>query len=147
MSHTDSCPSDWEARREGERAFDRGRSRSSNPYDDQYAYRGYGDPPYCEDAARAFDRGYNAARQQREDEEYEARRAEEAARQRAEDEYYERIRYERQQEEQYYQELAEQEAAEMEAEAQAAEEAAAKAAEAEAAAQQIHPSPSGGSDE
>lgn len=74
MSHRSSCPDDWEARREGERAYDWGRSRSSNPYEDSYWNRDRA----CPDAAEEWSRGYRRAEMRAEEE-----REEEAARQRA----------------------------------------------------------------
>lgn len=74
MSHRWDCPRDWEARHEGERAFDYGRSRSSNPYEDTYWNRDHA----CHEAAEEWDRGYRRAEMRAEEE-----REEEAARQRA----------------------------------------------------------------
>lgn len=91
MSHRDSCPTDWEARREGERAFDRG--YGSNPY-----RGGYGEDR-CEEAERAWRRGYSAAEERHSEE----RAAERAAQRRA----YERVdedAYYAEQERRYYDE-------------------------------------------
>lgn len=74
MSHRWNCPTDWEARREGERAAEWGRSRSSNPYEDSYWNR----DKACPEAAEEWDRGYRRAEMRAEEE-----REEEAARQRA----------------------------------------------------------------
>lgn len=54
MSHRDDCPDRWEARREGERAFERGYGR--NPYEpDMWGERG------CEEAADEWKRGHRSA--------------------------------------------------------------------------------------
>lgn len=74
MSHRWNCPTDWEARHEGERAFDYGRSPLSNPYEDDYWNRDRA----CPEAAEEWDRGYRSAEMRAEEE-----REEEAARQRA----------------------------------------------------------------
>lgn len=74
MSHRWNCPTDYEARREGERAQDWGSSRSSNPYEDSYWNRDRA----CPDAAEEWDRGYRYAEMRAEE-----AREEEAARQRA----------------------------------------------------------------
>jgi hypothetical protein len=73
MSHRWDCPSRWEAEREGARAQEWGRSRSSNPYEDYYR-RDEG----CPESADAWRDGYRRA-EIREDE----RREEEAAQHRA----------------------------------------------------------------
>lgn len=75
MSHRWDCPTDWEARREGERAQENGRSRSSNPYDDRYWNRDRA----CPDAADEWARGYRRAEIREEEQ-----REEEASRQRYE---------------------------------------------------------------
>lgn len=74
MSHRLNCPSDWEARREGERAHESGRSRSSNPYEDHYWNRDRA----CPDAAEEWRRGFLRAEIREEE-----RREEEVARRRA----------------------------------------------------------------
>lgn len=102
MSHSYNCPSDYEARRAGERAFENGRSRSSNPYDDEFAHRSYFDEPYCPDAASAFDRGYRAAEREAEE-----RAAEAAAeRRRAEERHWHEMEeYEFMQQQQYEEDM------------------------------------------
>lgn len=89
MSHTDRCPSEWDARYEGRRAS----PYDENPYENEHRHRSYGDPPYCEEAARAWESGHRAAQEEREREQHEQevqeRRAQErAAEQRAEEEAY-----------------------------------------------------------
>lgn len=74
MSHRWNCPTDWEARHEGERAHEWGRSRSSNPYKESYWNR----DKACPEAADEWNRGYRRAEMRAEEE-----REEEAARQRA----------------------------------------------------------------
>lgn len=82
MSHRDSCPSDYEARREGERAGERGYSR--NPYRETLGER------YCEEAERNWDRGQRAGAEiRREEEMEEARKASQRQRVQAEQEEYE----------------------------------------------------------
>lgn len=75
MSHRDTCPDPWEARREGERAQENGYGRWRNPYDDQWH-------PECEcrEAADEWRRGYRSAEIREEE-----AREEEAARRRAEE--------------------------------------------------------------
>ena len=81
MSHTDRCPSPWDARREGERAGERG--YGSNPYSDA---------PWnqqrCEEAETAWRRGYDAGEERREEEEREQRAAERRRTERREQEEY-----------------------------------------------------------
>lgn len=72
MSHRDDCPSRWDAEREGRRAFEWGRSRSSNPHESIWHDEG------CPEAADAWRSGYRRAEMCAEEE-----REEEAARQRA----------------------------------------------------------------
>lgn len=55
MSHRPSCPDEYDAKREGERAFDRGAGEWRNPYRDD-----------CDEAASAWSRGYRE--REREDE-------------------------------------------------------------------------------
>ena len=74
MSHRWNCPTDWEAKREGERAFEYGRSRYSNPYEDSPWNRDRA----CPEAAEEWERGHRYAEMRAEEE-----REEEAARQRA----------------------------------------------------------------
>lgn len=75
MAHRNDCPTEWEARREGERAAGNGYGR--NPYRDE-----------CEDAERAWDRGYRNMQERREEEEMQRRHEEERERQRIEEDYY-----------------------------------------------------------
>ena len=73
MSHRDDCPSRWEAERQGERAQEWGRSRSSNPHESLWPDEG------CPEAAEAWRSGYRRAEMRDEEQ-----REEEAARHRAE---------------------------------------------------------------
>ena len=73
MSHRDDCPSQWDAEREGERAQEYGRSRSSNPHESIWHDEG------CPEAAEAWRSGYRRAEMREEEQ-----REEEAAQQRAE---------------------------------------------------------------
>lgn len=119
MSHRWNCHDEYEARREGERAYEYGRSRSSNPYEDSYWNRDRA----CPDAENAWDRGYRAAEIRDEEEREEAAARQRAAMRRAEEEaeeyaYYERQQYEYAQRiedearaQEYYAELEAQEAA------------------------------------
>ena len=92
MSHRDDCPTDWEARREGERAYERG--YGSNPY------RGNGwDERSCPEAERAFDYGRRQA---------EYRHEEQMAEERSERRRAEARREEQEQEDAYYQQMMEQ---------------------------------------
>lgn len=70
MSHRSSCPTRWEAERQGERAFENGSGRYSNPYGRPFEDR-------CREAERAWEDGRRSA-EMRADEE----RATEAAAQR-----------------------------------------------------------------
>lgn len=72
MSHRWDCPTDWEARREGRKAGERGYGR--NPYDDPFP--GPGDIS-CEEASENWKRGQRdgqLAREEREREEARERR-------------------------------------------------------------------------
>lgn len=60
MSHRDSCPDPYEARRAGERAFERGGSRYSSGYE-------------CDEADYEYRRGYDRAEERHNEEEAEAR--------------------------------------------------------------------------
>lgn len=73
MSHRWDCPTRWEAEREGERAQEYGRSRSSNPHESMWGDEG------CPEAAEAWRSGYRRAEMREEEQ-----REEEAARHRAE---------------------------------------------------------------
>ena len=88
MSHRWDCPTEWEARRDGERAAERGYGRGNNPYKEDFFNRSH-----CEEAERAWNRGHRYAEERREEEQA----AERAAERRA----AERRAYERQQEEEY----------------------------------------------
>ena len=103
MSHRWSCPTDWEARLEGERASDYGRSRYSNPYREQYG------ESHCEDAERAWERGFCYREEQREEEAAAERAAERRAAERRAYELAEEQEYMRRQEEEYYAQQHEQE--------------------------------------
>ena len=75
MSHRWNCPERLEAEREGERAQEWGRSRSSNPYDDHYRMS---HEQACPEAAEAWRDGYRHAEmreEERREEEASARRA------------------------------------------------------------------------
>jgi hypothetical protein len=71
MSHRDSCPDEYDARREGERAHERGRGYYSNPYHDR--------EEGCDEAASAWSRGYRAAEERATAAREERRREEEEA--------------------------------------------------------------------
>lgn len=87
MGHRWNCPTPWTAEREGERAFERGEGYWRNPYRDD----GWG-RSRCEDADRAWQRGYRDA-ERREEERQAERRAEERRREEA--------RWRQQEQEQY----------------------------------------------
>lgn len=72
MSHRDDCPPEREAERQGARAQDLGRSRSSNPYESLWPTEG------CPEAAGAWRSGYRRAEMREEE-----RRKEEVAQHRA----------------------------------------------------------------
>lgn len=97
MSHRWDCPDRWEAERRGERDYEWGHSRSSNPYDDYFHPENA-----CDEAAAAWRDGYRRAEYREEE-----RREEEAAMERAA-----RHRAELQAEEDYYYEAAQREAEE-----------------------------------
>jgi hypothetical protein len=92
MSHRFDCPSKYEARRTGERAFERGDGSWRNPYKSDWPDEG------CPEAAQEWRRGYRDAERRQEEREEEERierhlqevRAQEEARYNAamEDEYY-----------------------------------------------------------
>ena len=75
MSHRWDCPDRWEAERQGERAQEWGRSRSSNPHESIWQGEG------CPEAAEAWRSGYRRAEMREEEQ-----REEEAARH--EEDYY-----------------------------------------------------------
>lgn len=80
MSHRDSCPSRYEAEREGERAQEHGDGRWRNPYDERY-----GNAEACEEASEAWSSGYRrAAYREEERREEEAREAQRVQMRRAE---------------------------------------------------------------
>lgn len=83
VSHRSSCPTEWEARSEGARAFNRGGSSWSNPYRDGE----------CEEAEIAWRSGFRRAEQCQLEEEEERR-------------YFEQMQYEQQQAEEYERSLA-----------------------------------------
>lgn len=66
MSHRSDCKDPWEARREGERAYERG--YGVNPYRDGDYNENYDDRRCREEAESAWRRGYYAAEQQAEEE-------------------------------------------------------------------------------
>lgn len=76
MSHRSSCPTEWEARSEGARAFNRGGSSWNNPYRDGE----------CEEAESAWRTGFRRAEQRHLEEEQERQ-------------YFEQMQYEQQAEE------------------------------------------------
>ena len=78
MSHRWDCPDRWEAERQGERAFDSGRSRSANPHESLWHDEG------CPEAADFWRSGYRRAELREEERREEERREEEAAQRRAE---------------------------------------------------------------
>src|SRR5262245_59914570 len=81
MSHRWDCPTRWEAEREGERAQEWGRSRSSNPYEEHYwRPRDEG----CPEAAEAWRDGYRRAEIREEEQREEDASRARAARHRAE---------------------------------------------------------------
>lgn len=86
MSHRDSCPPPYEARREGERAQERGRGRYNNPYRDD-----------CEEAAHEWERGHRAAERREEE-----RREEQEQHDREERHRAEQRDLEREQEQNYF---------------------------------------------
>lgn len=95
MSHRWDCPDDWEARREGERAHDRGASYYSNPYDG-----------VCRDASDEWSYAYRRAEDRAEEEAAEAHAQALRAREARElADYEERAYYEQQA---YYAEMQEQ---------------------------------------
>ena len=100
MSHRHDCPDRWSARREGERAFEYGRGSYANPYDDFHR-----DGNSCEEAARAWNDGYRAARYEQEEREREAeehqRRESQYRREIEEQQYYEEMEQQHYQEEQF----------------------------------------------
>jgi hypothetical protein len=88
MSHRWDCPDRWEARREGERAFERGTGIWRNPYEDNFL------EPNCPEAAEEWRRSYRAAEQREEERQAEERHQHRLAEQRREQEEYERMVYE-----------------------------------------------------
>ena len=98
MGHRWDCPTDWEARRQGERSFERGDGSWRNPYRDDW-HR-----PSCEEAERAWSRGYRDAERQAEEHAAEQRaqaRRDQARREEAE---YFRMQEEEAQQQAYYDE-------------------------------------------
>ena len=103
MSHREDCPDRWVARREGERAFDRGQGPWRNPYKSSFPDEG------CPEAAREWDRAYRDAEYQ---EEERRRQEDEALRMREQQREQERLweeqvryEYEREQEQQESEEI------------------------------------------
>jgi len=115
MSHRDTCPSRWDAEREGERAQEYGYGRWRNPYDDHFH-----PDRECDEAAEAWRSGYRRAEMREEEQ-----REEDAARHRAEmrraelqaeeDYYAQRAAEDYAQAQEYYAEMEAKELAEMEA--------------------------------
>ncbi len=103
MSHRDTCPSRWEAEREGERAQEHGYGRFRNPYDEHY-----GNDRACEEASEAWRDGYRRAEcreeEQREEEAAQARAARHRAELQAEEDYAYQQAEAYAQEQQYYEE-------------------------------------------
>lgn len=108
MSHRWNCPTDDEARREGERAFEYGRSRYNNPYEDSPWNR----DSACPEAAEEWERGHRRAEMRAEEEREEAAAQHRAAMRRAEVEAEELDYYNRQAEADHYAMLQEQDAEE-----------------------------------
>ena len=90
MSHRHDCPSEWDARRDGERAAERG--YGINPYRERDYSESYDDQRCRERAERAFDSGRYAAEERMRDE-AEERAAEHR---RAQERAYEEAQYEQQ---------------------------------------------------
>ena len=61
MSHRWDCPTDYEARRRGERAFERGDGSWRNPYKEQIGEQS------CSEAEENWQRGYRAAERREEE--------------------------------------------------------------------------------
>lgn len=89
MSHRDTCPSRWEAERQGERDYEWGRSRSSNPHEDRYHSE-----EGCPVAAEAWRSGYRHAEIREEEHREEAAAQRRAEMQRAERQAEEDYAYE-----------------------------------------------------
>lgn len=91
MSHRRDCPDRWEAERQGERAFEWGRSRSSNPHESMWPGEG------CDEAADAWRSGYRRAgireEEQREEDAARHRAAMRRAELQAEEDYYSQQQY------------------------------------------------------
>jgi hypothetical protein len=78
VSHRNDCPTEWEARSQGARAYERGGSSWGNPYRDDG----------CEEAERAWRSGFYRAEQRRMEEEAERQFWEEDARRREEEAHF-----------------------------------------------------------
>lgn len=106
MSHRWGCTPEWEARAEGERAFDRGASYyGANPYASYNEYGDQGERRRCEDAEEAWRAGYRSAENRAEEEEAErhaaARREAERREMTAQEEAYYEAESQRYQQEQW----------------------------------------------
>lgn len=98
MSHRDDCPDPYQARREGDRHAGYGdwSTRYSNPYS---GYDG------CPEAARAWERGFDARKEEMAEEHRREQHAEHARQHRAQEaaeeerQYYDQMEQQRQEEE------------------------------------------------
>jgi hypothetical protein len=114
VSHRWDCPTDYEARRQGERAQERGEGRWRNPHGDTWR-----DGTGCEEAERAWDRGHRDAERREEERAEDARVERRHAEMRHQHAVEEQWAYEGQQEsqqEQEYRQYCDGEYARMEAE-------------------------------
>jgi hypothetical protein len=93
MTHREDCPTPYEARREGERAFENGRGSYSNPYRDDYAR------DTCPDAEREWSYGFRDAERRRDEEREQESREADCARRAQEEREWEEQQYYAQQEE------------------------------------------------
>lgn len=85
MTHRSSCPRPWEARRQGERDFDRYVPSWENPY----ARKPF-EQDHCREAERAWENGRHEAEMRRDEERQAEQRSQRAAEQRRRDENYRR---------------------------------------------------------
>jgi hypothetical protein len=95
MSHRDDCPSRWQAKREGERAFDNGLGSWRNPYREDWPDQG------CPEAQRAWCDGFRDAERREEERQIEAAQERAHEQRRREEAMYEEMYQQAQQEEQY----------------------------------------------
>jgi len=98
MGHRWDCPTEWEARRQGERSFERGDGSWRNPYRDDW-HR-----PSCEEAEQAWNRGYRDAERQAEERAAEQRAQARREQYRREEAEYFRMQEEEAQQQAYYDE-------------------------------------------